>query len=234
MKFQTAEQMLEYINKGNDLYSRQAEIYIFSYNDAGSVCTYNIDQGEAKRLAKQANDSDENYWGAFLGVGGRIWNDPSHDCYHEGQTSNLDRCEELLEYEDWILTEHYLGDGVYLKVEMTVELTQEDVDDIMCGALEGGINYWCNKAEVVESEYYGEYASEQISRGGSLRLYDSEEDEVYVLDLEKFITGFKSWLANGYDTHGAVQAGKIDCCNIDAEDADQIVQMALFGDVIYG
>ena len=62
-----------------------------------------------------------------------------------------------------------------LKVEMVLVVTQEDIDDIICGALDGGINYWCYKAEVVENNYLGEYASEQISRGGSLNLYDSEK-----------------------------------------------------------
>lgn len=29
-----------------------------------------------------------------------------------------------------------------VKVALEIVLTQEDIDDIMCGALEGGINYW--------------------------------------------------------------------------------------------
>ena len=61
----------------------------------------------------------------------------------------------------------------------------------MCTALEGGINYWCCKAEVV-GEYLGEYASEQISRGGELKLYDAEEDEVYTLTLDKLLKGIIS------------------------------------------
>lgn len=32
---------------------------------------------------------------------------------------------------------------VTVSVTMEIVLTQEDIDDIMCGALEGGINYWC-------------------------------------------------------------------------------------------
>lgn len=238
MKFATAEQMLKFINDGNDLYSPKAEIYVFGYNEAGSIATYDIDEEEAIKLSNKAKGGNEEYWSAFLGVGGEIWDDPSHECYKEGQVSNLDRCSQLLEHEDWVLTKHYLGDGIDLKVpvvvEQTVELTFEDVDDIMAGALEGGIAYWCDSAEVVESDYFGEYASEQIARGGSLRLHDCEEDEVHILDLENFIEGFKKWLMLGYDQHGAVRDGKIDTCNIDASDADCIVQHALFGNVIYG
>lgn len=233
MRFKTPEQMLGYINDNHDLYSRKAETYIFNYNEAGSVCSYHIDEEKAKELSIKAK-ADGEYWGAFLGTGGEIWDDPSHECYRNGQKTNLDRCAELLEYEDWILTEHYLGEPIKLTVQMTVNFKQEDVDDIMCSALEGGITYWCNCAEVAEKEYYGEFASEQISRGGSLRLYDFEEGKPHILNLEKFIDGFKKWLSEGYDRYGAVQKGEIDCCDIDAECADQIVQMALFGDVIYG
>ena len=56
-------------------------------------------------------------------------------------------------------------------------VTDQDIDDIMSAVLDGGITYWCCRAEVV-GDYLGEYASEQISRGGTLRLHDSEADSV--------------------------------------------------------
>lgn len=113
-------------------------------------------------------------------------------------------------------------------------LTDEDIDDIMVCALEGGINYWCCAAEVV-GDYLGEYASEQISRGGTLKLYDIEdEDEVYELDLGKFLNGFKLWIENGYDNCGALQQdGTVDCCYIDAACADEIIQLALFEEIVF-
>lgn len=46
-----------------------------------------------------------------------------------------------------------------IKAEIRVELTQEDIDDIMVGALEGGITYWCSEASPEGGEYLGEYAS---------------------------------------------------------------------------
>lgn len=77
-----------------------------------------------------------------------------------------------------------------VKVTLEIVLTQEDIDDIMCGALEGGINYWCDEAKVM-GDYLGEYGSEQIARGGKLRLhlpelFDKDNTEYYELDLEKF------------------------------------------------
>ena len=34
-----------------------------------------------------------------------------------------------------------------VKAEINVDLTQQDIDDIMVAALEGGIDYWCFKAD---------------------------------------------------------------------------------------
>lgn len=144
--------------------------------------------------------------------------------------------------KDWWLIREVLGNEDVIdrktewefKVKRDVIVTQGDVDDIMVCALEGGINYWCSSAEVVEDDYYGEYASDQISRGGSLRLYDSEDDEEYILTLDKFLKGIKLAVNDGYGKDWFGDDGWIDAMNIDGEAADVIVQMALFGEVVFG
>ena len=114
---------------------------------------------------------------------------------------------------------------------ISAKVCDKDIDDIMCGALEGGITYWCSRAEVV-GEYLGEYASEQISRGGELRLYDCESDKVYTLTLDKFLRGLTMYIRSCYGC--VVENGCLEPGAIDAEGADCIIQYALFGDVIYG
>ena len=32
-----------------------------------------------------------------------------------------------------------------VKAELEINVTQEDIDDIVTTAMEGGINYWCKK-----------------------------------------------------------------------------------------
>ena len=125
-----------------------------------------------------------------------------------------------------------------VRAEITARLTQQDVDDIMVSALEGGICYWSDCVEVVD-RYLGEYASGQISRGGKLKIhvdepFDEANTEWYELDMEKFAQGFRLWLENGGDRYGAVSNGEVDTCEIDGEMADLIVQYALFGEVVYG
>lgn len=117
--------------------------------------------------------------------------------------------------------------------ERDVKLTVEDIDDIMVAALEGGINYWCSEAEVAEERRCADWGHEQIARGGALVLHDIEDSsEKWELDLEKFLKGFKLWVEQGLDKYGAVQKdGTVDCGEIDAACADEIVQLALFGEV---
>lgn len=63
VRFSNAEEMLEYIQKENDLYSPSTEQYVFVYNDHGSLCWYSrITIEQAKEL-----DKGDEYWGAYLG-----------------------------------------------------------------------------------------------------------------------------------------------------------------------
>lgn len=118
-----------------------------------------------------------------------------------------------------------------VRPEIEVALTVEDIDDIMCAALEGGICYWCGRAEVV-GDYLGEYASEQIARGGSLLLHDAESADAWELNREKFLNGVKLYFEQG--CHVQVEDNRIDTCDIDSNDADCIVQLAIFGEVVFG
>ena len=118
-----------------------------------------------------------------------------------------------------------------VRPEIEVNLSQQDIDDIMAVALDGGICYWCRKAEVV-GEYLGEYASDQISRGGALILHDAESAQTWELTLEKFLKGVKLYFEQGCPVQ--VEDNAIDTCDIDANDADCIVQFSVFGEVMFG
>lgn len=129
-----------------------------------------------------------------------------------------------------------MGLNEVLNVSFSVVVTPDDIDDIMVSALEGGINYWCSKAEVV-GEYLGEYGSEQISRGGILKLYNLEENKVYELTKEKFLKGLEKYIKNPiysdfleFKDHEI----RLDTGYADADVADTIIQYALFDDVIFG
>lgn len=122
-----------------------------------------------------------------------------------------------------------------LRIELEIIVTDQDIDDIVCTAFEGGINYWCDEAEVL-GDYLGNYASDQISRGGRVKLYDYEGEEEHILTKEKFLDGIKRYVKNIPDKNAFdVKNGmlKIDTCCVDAAIADEIIQYALFKEVIY-
>lgn len=119
------------------------------------------------------------------------------------------------------------------KLEFTV--TDENIDDILCIAMEGGINYWCSKAEVKGGDYMGGYASEVVSKGGTLIFHDAEDylDPVKV-DKAKMIEAVEKYV-NEQDA-GIVDLNtkEIDCCQVDAMVADMIVQLACFDEIVFG
>lgn len=122
----------------------------------------------------------------------------------------------------------------FIEITQRIKVTQQDIDDIMATALDSGISYWCRKAEVV-GDYLGEYASDQISRGGVLKLYDAEDETVYKLTLDKFLTGIEKAIQdNWFADYDWCNGKELDTCNVDAEVADVIIQLSIFDDVIYG
>lgn len=127
---------------------------------------------------------------------------------------------------------------------ISVRISTEDIDDIVTTALEGGICYWCRRAEV-KGKYLGEFASEQISRGGVLVLHDSVDGKKRELNKEKLLSGVKQYLEDEdkpynilVDAEDSVGCSKgvyeLDCCMVDATVADMIIQYAIFDDIIYG
>ena len=122
-----------------------------------------------------------------------------------------------------------------------IKVTEEDIEDIMCTALEGGIGYLAcldnTEKEFVDApkdEPYSETCAKIILRGGEIRLICEEDNESYYLNLNKFLTGIQLWIDGGYDMYGAVDGDELDCGSIDSECADCIIQLALFDDIVYG
>lgn len=121
-----------------------------------------------------------------------------------------------------------------LTITKTIKVTEEDIDDIMSTALEGGINYWCDKAEVF-GQRLGNYASEQIARGGTLKLHDAEDNRNHLLTRNGLLKGIKQAIEGNYFAcYNWFDGNAIDTCMVDAEVADVIIQFALFEEVVYG
>lgn len=157
----------------------------------------------------------------------------------------LDMMGKMKPLTEWYAIKLLRGEPVYqhhiegsekecylVETSKRFRIKARDIDDIMCASLEGGVTQlWCSEARVV-GDYLGEYASDQISRGGSLIFYDLEEDAEYELTLDKFMKGLAKYVAEGPEN--ILDDGWVEPCDVDAIIADAIVQYALFDDVIYG
>jgi hypothetical protein len=109
-----------------------------------------------------------------------------------------------------------------------MEITQEQITDLMVTALEGGINYWCDKVVVKQQPIEDwEFASDIIGlTNGELNIY--ADGEILLLNKEKFINGVKKTILWGEfkDVQDLVD-------NHDAETADVLIQFALFDEMVY-
>ncbi|MBR2401261.1 MAG: hypothetical protein IKB01_00640 [Lachnospiraceae bacterium] len=115
MKFQSEKEMYEYLCSGKDLYSKELGIYIFEYNDAHALCYYYLRPSEVVSLLKKREETNE-YWGAYLGIGGYILDDPEYDDdehrYNESEDvralyikPSLNFCKDTYMVEDWLCTD---------------------------------------------------------------------------------------------------------------------------------
>jgi len=134
-----------------------------------------------------------------------------------------------------------MGNANVLEVVVNVMVTDDDIDDIMCAALEWGINYWADRVNS-KGKYRGKYAYKQISRGGEILIHiedacDESDSGWRTLTKEKFLKGLKKWIATSGNKLEVLPNGNylgIDISNIDAETADIIIQYALFGENVFG
>ena len=114
------------------------------------------------------------------------------------------------------------------QVRKVMDISPDDVQEVLIGAFEGGSNYWLLKARVKDKDYKGgEYASDVIGLGGELIL-TTMEGEKHTLTQAKMIDGFQKYLDNGgmYFPFDSGQA--------DGWTYDTILQNALFGEQVYG
>jgi hypothetical protein len=118
-----------------------------------------------------------------------------------------------------------------MKITVTreFELTNGEIDDLVSCALEGGITYWCGQAKVYKEpiNYDYDFISDIISHDGELILYDAETPETWILTKEKFIKGFIKYTEErGISPEQLVE-------DYDADDADSIIQYALFDEIVF-
>jgi len=105
------------------------------------------------------------------------------------------------------------------------DVSQELVDDLLCTAFEGG-SMWIDYIRTPVFPEGADYGHEVISRDGYATI--AADGEHFNLTLPAFIRGIKLHCENKPTSVVALEEDH------DADDADCILQYALFGEVVYG
>ena len=159
--------------------------------------------------------------------------------YYLLSSDDISDDEDLLDYgtimtkgrkltQSEFLTAFNMGDVSAQSEQLLIVADVEDklIDNIMVTALEGGINYWCEKVEVKDKDYKGkEFASDVISAGGVLVFHYSDGEETVELTKGKLLKAI-------LDEYNHFSEDELE--ESDAGVIDQLIQLAVFNDQIYG
>ena len=116
----------------------------------------------------------------------------------------------------------------FIECPINIKVTNEDISNIIIKALdEGGSLHWCYGASTKHSECIP--TSEVILKGRVVLLH-SMDGTTYELTRDKFITGLQKALPY---LDGAIKGINIHTDSIDVEEADMILQLAIFNELIY-
>ena len=131
-----------------------------------------------------------------------------------------------------------------LNIRLEVVVTDENINDIMACALEGGINYWADDAQVIE-EYHGNNEYEHFLNNGKLAIHliegpiEKHGPEWCELDKKRFINGLRKYLQDPLAPYyilcynDAYHRLEIDTGKADAVVCDMIFQYALFDEIVF-
>ena len=114
------------------------------------------------------------------------------------------------------------------QIRKVIDVSVDDINEILVGAFEGGSNYWASKVSVVDDDYKGgKYASDVIGLGGELIIHTIEGDK-RKLTQAMMIDGIQRYVDDGGKNY------PFDSGQPDGYTYDTILQNALFKEVVYG
>lgn len=130
---------------------------------------------------------------------------------------------------------------ITLNVNLAIEA--EFIHDIFTTALEGGIGYWSECCTYHWSKGGPDHEADLVGFYAYIEETESGEDDptVHRIDREVILRGLSRLFTGDYRGLHPSTAGRImgaalggDAGSIDASDADCVVQIGLFGEVVYG
>lgn len=131
-----------------------------------------------------------------------------------------------------------------------INISEENIEGIICTAIEGGIGYW-GCVDNTKPEWKDKPTDMSVSKfitkllisEKEVIIFDTEkyadeltDEDIWTLNLKEFLLGIRKYFESGESSclYGiCLDKGNVDACNIDADDADCIMQCALFGRFVF-
>ena len=110
-------------------------------------------------------------------------------------------------------------------------LSRDELADIMVAALEGGSNYWYTMDTAQSDKGGAEYWSQAPVYGHVTLAYADDPDEYgwRRVDLDAVLQAMRELAQRRPATYGRLIEN-----DYDADDADALLQLAAFGDILFG
>lgn len=133
-----------------------------------------------------------------------------------------------------------------ITIRVDVVVTKQTLIDALITAFEQGIGYWATQLKSGErrvvrksEEAQSEFLARNLLEDGTIDVVvggeNGETPDYYTLTRSRFIAGMAQWIREGRASENVSSVDDLGIeYDIDAEQADVIVQFALFGKVIYG
>lgn len=99
VKFSSPEEMLEFIQDGNDLYNQDTGEYVFVSSDDGNLGRSQLDKDTMERV-KNLSEENHTYWSDYISGGEVLEVNPER----ADLESALDYCKRKYSSEHWMLT----------------------------------------------------------------------------------------------------------------------------------
>ena len=124
-------------------------------------------------------------------------------------------------------------------INYTMPISDELIEDILCSAFEGGSTTWAENVSCEDNEdmkkvggYKSDYLTRTKKKDAVLFMHDMFDEIKYPITKKKIIDALQK-MAD--PKNGCTKAlARILNETYDAYDADMVVQMACFGEVVYG
>ena len=123
-------------------------------------------------------------------------------------------------------------------INIRKEIPDELIEHVLCCAFEGGITYWANNVSCEDNKdmkkvggWKHEYLTKTKKKDAVMYIHDTESEEKYPITKKSIIDALQK-MDNFNNYRQALD--RILNETYDADDADIMVQIACFKEVVYG